>query len=87
MSDAQPIKQDTVTVLNRLFVKALRGMADAGQVDAACRLAAEGWSTLRHVSPSEAERLNGVLHYFTAKRKASATKPDSQRDSTDQAQK
>lgn len=57
--------QDDLAELNRIFVRTLRMLGDAGERDPACRLAAEGWSRLRHHHPREAERLNGVLHYLT----------------------
>ena len=76
VSEQQPSEGETLAELNRLFVRSLRGMADAGQVDEACRIAAEGWSRLRHVAPREAERLNGVMHYMTGVTgKASKTGP------------
>lgn len=56
---------DTIAALNRLFVQALLAMGDAGEIDAACRLAAQGWSMLRHDHPKEAERLNGAMHNLT----------------------
>ena len=62
---------DALAALNRLFVQALRGMGDAGEIDAACRLAAQGWSLLRHDQPKEAERLNGVMHNLTNPRRNS----------------
>ncbi len=58
-------KGEALAEINRLFVRSLRGMADAGQADEACRIAAEGYARLRHVAPREAERLNGVMHYLT----------------------
>src|SRR5690606_9289672 len=51
--------------LNRLFDRALRALGDAGQADAACELAAQGWKLLRNAWPNEGERLNGTLHYLT----------------------
>jgi hypothetical protein len=62
---------DALAALNRLFVQALRGMGDAGEIDAACRLAAQGWSLLWHDQPKEAERLNGVMHNLTNPRRNS----------------
>ncbi|MGB7479687.1 MAG: hypothetical protein WA924_05130 [Burkholderiaceae bacterium] len=53
---------DPLLALNRLFMQALLQMGESGQVDAACRLAAQGWSLLRQQQPHEAERLNGVMH-------------------------
>ncbi len=60
---------DSLIALNRLFVQALLRMGDAGEIDAACRLAAQGWSLLRHDQPKEAERLNGVMHNLTHPRR------------------
>lgn len=61
---------DPLASLNRLFMQALLGMGDAGEIDAACRLAAQGWSLLRHDRPKEAERLNGVMHNLTSVRRS-----------------
>jgi uncharacterized protein (DUF2249 family) len=52
--------------LNRILIRALKRMGDTGDTDAACRLAAEAWSLLRHDWPQEAQRLNGVMHNLTA---------------------
>lgn len=57
---------DPLAPLNRLFMQALLRMGDAGEIDTACRLAAQGWSLLRHDRPKEAERLNGVMHNLTS---------------------
>ncbi|HUX23807.1 MAG TPA: hypothetical protein VMV87_04245 [Burkholderiales bacterium] len=62
---------DPLVSLNRLFVRALFRIGDAGEIDAACRLAAQGWSLLRHDQPKEAERLNGVMHNLTSPRRSS----------------
>ncbi|MGH7211913.1 MAG: hypothetical protein ACREF1_10700 [Acetobacteraceae bacterium] len=51
-----------VAAINRLFVAALMALAQAGETEQACRLAARGWSALRHVNHREAERLNAALH-------------------------
>jgi hypothetical protein len=56
---------DDITALNLLFIETLKRLGEAGETDAACRLAAQGWSLLRHDRPKEAQRLNGVLHYLT----------------------
>ncbi|HET9026690.1 MAG TPA: DUF2249 domain-containing protein [Trueperaceae bacterium] len=56
---------EAVARLNKLFDSALRALGDADQQDAACELAAQGWTLLRHSWPREGERLNGVLHYLT----------------------
>lgn len=60
-----------VTTLNRLFVQALLQVGkhgNADDLDAACRLAAQGWSLLRRDWPRDAERLNGVMHSLTGPR-------------------
>lgn len=80
MSDLNPVKSvsevsdaDTaITALNRLFLQALLLVGkhgDADDLDAACRLAAQGWSLLRHDRPRDAERLNGVMHSLTGPRR------------------
>jgi hypothetical protein len=51
-----------LSVINRLFVAALMALAQAGEADSACRLAARGWSALRHTNHREAERLNAAMH-------------------------
>ncbi|HEX7388878.1 MAG TPA: DUF2249 domain-containing protein [Acidiphilium sp.] len=58
--------------LNRLFVVALLAMARAGDGEQACRLAADGWSALRHVNEREAERLTAALHTLA---RAASTPP------------
>ena len=64
-----PEAPDPLVALNRLFVQALLRLRDADNVDAACRLAAQGWSLLRHDHPREAERLNGAMHNLTHPRR------------------
>ncbi len=51
-----------IAELNRLFVRALLLAGKAGEAESACRIAAAGWSKLRHDYPREAERLNGAMH-------------------------
>lgn len=48
--------------LNQLFVTALLALARGRDAELACRLAADAWSTIRHVDEREAERLTAVLH-------------------------
>lgn len=55
---------EPVTALTRVLARAVRALGAAGRPVAASRLAAEGWSALRHAHPHEAERLTGVLHYL-----------------------
>jgi len=80
---------DTIAALNRLFIQALLAMGDAGEIDAACRLAAQGWSMLRHDHPREAERLNGVMHNLTNPKRRNgreASRNDSAASSTPTAE-
>ncbi|HET7675940.1 MAG TPA: hypothetical protein VFL54_10495 [Gammaproteobacteria bacterium] len=60
-------EETVLAALNRLFVKSLLalGAGPGAERDHACRLAAAGWSALRHTHPREAERLNGLLHSLT----------------------
>ncbi|WP_210748085.1 DUF2249 domain-containing protein [Actinomadura latina] len=53
-----------MAALTRLLSRAVRALGQAGHPDQASRLAADGWSVLRHEHPAEAERLNGVMHYL-----------------------
>lgn len=50
--------------LLRALTRALRALGEAGEVDAASRIAARAWSEIRHTDPHAAERLNGTLHYL-----------------------
>lgn len=54
----------TVDALTRVLARTLRQLGQAGSPWDASRLAAEGWSLLRASYPSEAERLNGAMHYL-----------------------
>lgn len=54
-----------LSAINRLFIAALVGLAEAGDAERACRLAAQGWSALRHSNAREAERLTAALHRLT----------------------
>lgn len=51
-----------VAGLNRLLIEALLALARAGAAEQACRIAARGWSLLRHHDAREAERLTAALH-------------------------
>lgn len=57
-----PASDPALPALNRLFTAALLALAESGEADRACRLAAQGWSVLRHDNPREAERLTAALH-------------------------
>src|SRR5512146_311860 len=65
MPDAPRTETDDLKALNRLLIRALKALGDAGESETACRLAAEAWAALRKERPGEAERLNGALHYLT----------------------
>lgn len=65
MSDPGREQISHLRTLNRLLIRAVKALGDAGEPDLACRIAAEAWATLRKESLDEAERLNGVLHYLT----------------------
>jgi streptomycin 6-kinase len=57
---AEPLER-----LGLLLDRALRALGNAGEDDAAARLAAEAWWLLRGPSPGAAQRLNATLHYLT----------------------
>lgn len=57
--------EETLERLGRLLDRAVRALGEAGEVDAACRLAAEGWWLVREPAPRAARRLNATLHYLT----------------------
>ena len=59
-AEAQDVLGETTDVL----VKTLRALGQAGQPDAASRLAARAWWALRGTRPREAERVNGAMHYL-----------------------
>ncbi len=56
---------DPLAGLNRLLIRALKDLAEKGEADLACRIAAEAWSCLRRDRAEEAAKLNGALHYLT----------------------
>ncbi|MDA8383656.1 MAG: hypothetical protein M0037_11455 [Betaproteobacteria bacterium] len=56
---------DEIGSLTRLLVLASLALASAGAAEEACRIAARGWSLLRHQHPREAERLTAALHTLT----------------------
>ncbi len=66
MPDECNHSDEQLTKLNKLLVRALKDLATTGRRDEACAFAAEAWSLLRHDTPREAERMNGLLHYLTA---------------------
>ena len=58
---------ETVERIGSLLDRAVRALGDAGETDAAARIAAEAWWLLRDPSPRCARRLNATLHYLTLK--------------------
>ncbi len=68
---AEPLER-----LGRLLDRAVRLLGDAGEADAACRLAAEAWWLLRESAPTAARRLNATLHYLTVHPGPGQTKGD-----------
>jgi hypothetical protein len=56
---------DALERIGKLLDRAVRALGDAGEEDAACRLAAEGWWLLKDPAPKAARRLNATLHYLT----------------------
>ena len=59
-TDLERAITDTTAVL----IRALRALGEAGRPDAASRLAATAWWSLRAL-PREAERVNGTMHFLT----------------------
>ena len=51
--------------LLKVLVRALRRLGEAGYPEDANRLAARGWSAIRHRHPVAAERINGTMHYLS----------------------
>ncbi len=65
--DETPVAEDLVTsdpeaTLVRLVLGAAGQLADVGRGDAACRLAAEAWATVRVARPDLAVRVTAALH-------------------------
>ena len=55
----------TIERLGRVLDRAVRALGEAGERDAACRLAAEGWWLVKEPAPRAARRLDATLHYLT----------------------
>ncbi len=64
-ADATSPDASLVDALTRVLARACRQLGNAGHPSDALRLAAEGWSLLRHRFPDDAERLNGAMHYLS----------------------
>lgn len=59
-----PQDKDLSTELIRLLIRALRLLGEAGAVDPACHLAAEGWQVTRRAEHAGERRFAGLLHYL-----------------------
>ncbi|MDE2379947.1 MAG: hypothetical protein KGM94_21985 [Bradyrhizobium sp.] len=53
--------------LNLLLLDALQELADAGEVDRACRIAGKACVILRRTSPKDERRFNALLHRLVRK--------------------
>ncbi|WP_454621106.1 hypothetical protein [Bradyrhizobium cenepequi] len=53
--------------INLLLLDALQKLADAGEVDAACRIAGKACVILRRTAPKEERRFNALLHRLVRK--------------------
>lgn len=60
----EPSVEEALAGTTDVLVKTLRALGQAGRPDAASRLAAKAWWVLRDVSPREAERVNGAMHFL-----------------------
>ncbi|WP_246755645.1 hypothetical protein [Bradyrhizobium sp. CCBAU 53338] len=53
--------------INLLLLDALQKLADAGEVDAACRIAGKACVILRRSAPKDERRFNALLHRLLRK--------------------
>ncbi|MDO5738563.1 MAG: hypothetical protein Q4P07_00265 [Ornithinimicrobium sp.] len=53
-----------LSTTTEVLIKCLRALGQNGQPDAASRLAAKAWWALKDVSPRDAERVNGAMHFL-----------------------
>jgi hypothetical protein len=53
--------------LTELLVSALQALAEAGELDRACRLAGHACAALRHDDPAGWRRFNALLHRLLAR--------------------
>lgn len=53
--------------INLLLLDALQKLADAGEVDAACRIAGKACVILRRTAPKDERRFNALLHRLVRK--------------------
>jgi hypothetical protein len=53
--------------INLLLLEALQKLADAGEADAACRIAGKACAILRRAAPKDERRFNALLHRLVRK--------------------
>jgi hypothetical protein len=53
--------------INLLLLDALQKLADAGEADAACRIAGKACAILRRAAPKDERRFNALLHRLVRK--------------------
>ncbi len=53
--------------INLLLLDALQKLADAGEVDSACRVAGKACVILRRTAPKDERRFNALLHRLARK--------------------
>lgn len=75
-ASAQP-HDEPVDALAALLMAALRALGDAGEPEAANRLAGHAWSALRRGHPAAAKRINGLMHRL-ARQQATITTREEQ---------
>lgn len=62
-----PQGADGVEALAGLLLETVQSLADAGQIEQACRIAGRACAVLRVLHPVGAHRFNGLLHRLTPK--------------------
>ncbi len=53
--------------ISEILLTILTALADGGDVEAACRLAGEACTALRHIDPAIAGRFDALLHRLSRK--------------------
>lgn len=67
LAESKAVKPgDTIA---ELLLDALKKLADAGEVEAACRIAGKAFAVLRKTEPGEERRFNVLLHRLTPRLK------------------
>lgn len=61
-SDGKEAAPDTAAALCAILLDGLRALAEAGEVDAACRLAGRACAVLRQTDSAQWRRYNVLLH-------------------------